>query len=70
MYHTPQQNRVEERKNMTLVGETMTMLFDQGLLLFLWAKACRSAIYIQNMCPHTALGRKTPEDVFTGTRPD
>ena len=26
--------------------------------------------HIQNRCPHTTLGRKTPEDVFTGTRPD
>ena len=22
------------------------------------------------MCPHTALGRKTPEEVFTGSRPE
>ena len=28
------------------------------------------AVYIQNRCPHTALGRKTPEEVFTGTRTD
>ena len=27
-------------------------------------------MYIHNRCPHTALGRKTPEEVFTGTRPD
>ena len=46
------------------------MLFDQGLPLFLWAEAYRTAVYIQNRCPHTALGRKTPEEVFTGTRPD
>ena len=29
-----------------------------------------TAIYIQNKCPHIALGRKTPEEVFTGTRID
>ena len=29
-----------------------------------------TTIYIQNRCPHTALGRKTREEVFTGTRPD
>ena len=27
-------------------------------------------MYIQNRCPHTTLGRKTPKEVFTGTRPD
>ena len=46
------------------------MLFDQGLQLFLWTEAYRTAVYIQNKCPHTALERKTPEEVFTGTRPD
>ena len=25
-------------------------------------------VYIQNRCPHTILGGKTPEEVFTGTR--
>ena len=68
--YTPQQNGVAEQKNMTMVGAAKAMLFDQGLPLFLWAEEYRIAIYIQNMCPHTALGRKTPEEVFTSTRPD
>ena len=68
--HTPQQNGVAERKNRTMVGTAKAMLFDQGLPLFLWAEAYKTAVYIQNRCPHTALGRKTPEEVFTGTRPD
>ena len=38
--------------------------------MFLWVEAYRTAIYIQNRCPHTALGRKTPEEVFTSIRPD
>ena len=68
--HTPQQNGVAERKNKTMVGASKAMLFDQGLPLFLWAEAYKTVVYIQNRCPHTALGRKTPEDVFIGTRPD
>ena len=55
---------------MTMVGEARAMLFDQGLQLFLWAEAYKTAVYIQNRCPHTTLGRKTPEEVFIGTRPD
>ena len=55
---------------MTMVGEANAMLFDQGLPLFLWAEAYGSTVYIQNMCPHIALGRKTSEQVFTGTRED
>ena len=58
------------RKSRTLVGATKAMLFDQGLPLFLWVEAYRTAVYIQNRCPHTALGRKTSEEIFTGTRPD
>ena len=52
-----------------MVAVAKAMLFDQGLPLFLRAKAYKTAIYIQNRCPHTALGRKTPEEVFIGTRP-
>ena len=33
-------------------------------------EAYKTAVYIQNKYPHTALGRKTPEEIFTGTRPD
>ena len=33
--HTPHQNGVAERKNMTMVGSTKSMLFNQGLPLFL-----------------------------------
>ena len=29
-----------------------------------------TAIYIHNRCPHIALGRKTPEEILIGTRPD
>ena len=29
-----------------------------------------TTVYIQNRFPHTNLGRKTPEEVFIGTRPD
>ena len=36
MPHTPQHNGVLERKNMTMVGATKAMLFNQGLPLFFW----------------------------------
>ena len=49
--HTPQQNGITERKNRTMVGAAKAMLFDQGLPLFLWAEAYRTAVYIQNRCP-------------------
>ena len=46
------------------------MLYDQDLPLFLWAKACSTAVYLQNRSPHRAVGSSTPEEAFTGSRPD
>ena len=58
------------RENKTSVGVAKAMLFDQGLPLFIWAEAYRTVVYIPNRCHPIALGRKTLEEVFTGTRPD
>ena len=46
------------------------MLHDQRLLKFLWAEAANTTVYVQNRCPHQALGSKTPEEKFTGKKPD
>jgi transposase InsO family protein len=68
--YNPQQNGVAERKNRAIVGAAKAMLYDQDLPRFLWAEACNTTVYIQNKSPHKALGRKTPEEVFTGRRPE
>jgi hypothetical protein len=36
----------------------------------LWAEACNTAVYVQNRCPHRVLGMSTPEEDFTGKKPD
>ena len=41
------------------------MLHDQSLPKFLWAEAANTSVYVQNRCPHQALGSKTPEEMFT-----
>jgi transposase InsO family protein len=64
--YNPQQNGVPERKNMAIVGAPRSMLHDQGLPIFLRVEACSTAVYLQNMSPHRALGSKTPEEAFTG----
>jgi hypothetical protein len=61
---------LHERKNMTIVGAVRSMLHDQSLSFFLWEEACSIAVYLQNKSPHRALGRKTPEEAFTGSRLD
>ena len=68
--HNPQQNGVAERKNRTIVGAARAMLHDQGLPIHLWAEACNTAIYVQNHCPHRILGMSTPEEAFSGKKPN
>jgi transposase InsO family protein len=67
--YNPQQNGVAERKNRSIVGAARAMIHDQGLPLFLWAEACNTAVYLQNTSPHRALGNVTPDEAFTGQKP-
>jgi len=46
------------------------MLHDQRLLKFLWTEATNTTVYVQNQCPHQALGSKTPEEMFTNKKLD
>ena len=68
--HNPQQNRVAERKNRSIVGVAQLMLHDQGIPLHLWAEACNTTIYVQNKSPHHIFGMKTPIQTFSGKQPD
>ena len=68
--YTPEQNGVVERKNQTIIEATCAMLHDQGLLKFLWGEVANTVVYVQNRSPHQALDFKTPEEVFTGKKPD
>jgi hypothetical protein len=36
----------------------------------LWAEAAMTIVYVQNRLPHSALGLKTPEEMFTGKKPE
>ena len=46
------------------------MMHDQDLPTSLWAEATRTAVYIKNRSPHSVLGEKTPEEVFSEEKPD
>ena len=59
-----------ERKNRTIVEAKRAMMYDQDMPKFLWDEVCNTTIYIQNMTPHPALGKITPESVFTGSKPE
>ena len=68
--YTLEQNGVAEMKNHTIVEDVRAMLHDQGLLKFLWVEAANTTVYVQNRCPHQALDSKTPEEMFTGKKPN
>jgi hypothetical protein len=36
----------------------------------LWAEAAMTVVYVQNRLSHSALGFKTPEEMFTGKKPE
>jgi hypothetical protein len=65
-----QQNGVVERKNRTIMEAMKTMIHDQYLPMCLWAEATMAAVYVQNRLSHSALGLKTPEEMFTGKKPE
>jgi hypothetical protein len=46
------------------------MMFDQDLPNSLWEEATSIVMYIHNMCPHAILKDKTPEEVFSGIKPE
>eukprot|EP00253_Pinus_taeda_P030289 PITA_30289 len=54
--YIPEQHGVAERNNRTIMEAVCAMLHDQRLLKFLWVEAANTAVYIQNQCPHQALG--------------
>jgi hypothetical protein len=46
-----------------------TMIHDQDLPMHLWAEAARTTIYVHNRLSHSALGFKTPEEMFSRKKP-
>jgi hypothetical protein len=48
--------------------EVKTMIHDQDLPMHLWVEAARTTVYVQNRLSHSALGFKTPQEMFTGKK--
>ncbi|GJR48201.1 putative ribonuclease H-like domain-containing protein [Tanacetum coccineum] len=65
---TPQQNRVAERKNRTLI-EAARMLADSKLPTTFWAEAVNTVCYVQNRVLVTKPHNKTPYELFLGRKP-
>ncbi|GJU36618.1 ribonuclease H-like domain-containing protein [Tanacetum coccineum] len=65
----PQQNRVAERKNRTLIEVARTMLADSKLPTTFWVEAVNTACYVQNRILVTKPHNKTPYELFLGRKP-
>ncbi|GKE17786.1 ribonuclease H-like domain-containing protein, partial [Tanacetum coccineum] len=63
---TPQQNRVAERKNRTLIEATRTMLADSLIPTIFWAEAVNNACYVLNRVLVTKPHNKTPYELIIG----
>jgi hypothetical protein len=44
------------------------MIHDQDPPMHLWDEATRTTVYVENRLSHSALGFKTPEEIFTGKK--
>jgi hypothetical protein len=68
--HNPQQNGVVEQKNRSIEETVKALLNDQGLSMFLWGEAAMTSIYVQNRSFHHILKDMTPEESFSGKKPN
>ncbi len=68
--YSPQQNAVAERANRTIMECARSMILAQRLELEFWGEAVNMAVYIKNRCPTKALDSKTPQEAWSGRKPD
>ncbi|GJS20624.1 putative ribonuclease H-like domain-containing protein [Tanacetum coccineum] len=66
---TPQQNRVAERRNRTLIEVARTMLADSKLPNTFWAEAVNTACYVQNRVLVVKPHNKIPYELFHSRTP-
>ena len=67
--YTPQQNRVAERMNRSLMEKARSMFSDVGLGQEFWIVAIDIACYLKNRSPTSSLVDKTPHEVWSSKKP-
>ncbi|CAF4946395.1 unnamed protein product [Pieris macdunnoughi] len=68
--YTPEQNGMSERMNRTLTERAKCMLINSGLPKKFWAEAVATAAYVINRSPTKSLQYKTPEELWSGIKPN
>ena len=67
---TPQHNGVAEQMNRTLLDKVRAMLLDADLPESYWYDALEYATLLHNVVPTRPLGDITPEEAWSGNKPD
>ena len=67
--YTPQQNRVVERKNRTVVSLIRSMLKEKSLPLELCGEAINTCVYVLNRSSTKSLQGKTSYEMWSGKKP-
>jgi hypothetical protein len=68
--HMPSQNGVSERKNRTILNMVRAMLIAGHVPKFLWTEAAHTAVWLLNSLPTKSNNGTTPEERFSGLKPD
>ncbi|KAJ6937917.1 hypothetical protein NC652_012263 [Populus alba x Populus x berolinensis] len=68
--YTPQLNGVAERKNRTILDMARSLLKAKKLPKQYWAEAVSCAVYLLNRCPTRSLQGVTPEEAWSGHKPN
>ncbi|CAI6343265.1 unnamed protein product [Macrosiphum euphorbiae] len=68
--YTPEQNGLAERLNRTLVERTRSLLLQSNLSKEMWGEAVLTAAYLGNRLPTHANIKKTPVELWTGSKPN
>ena len=67
--YTPQQNRVAERMNRTLLEKVRCLLLTSEMPKSFWGEVLSTATYLVNRSPSSAIDFKCPEEVWTNRKP-
>jgi transposase InsO family protein len=68
--YCPEQNGLAERANRTIVERARSMLLDANLDKSFWAESTATAVYLINRSPTKRIPEMTPEEAWTGVKPN
>jgi len=68
--YTPQQNEVAERKNRTILNMVRCLLEEKQMPARFWPDAVKWTCHILNRSPTSAVKNKTPEECWSGVKPN